>query len=179
MSLAIARRYARAVFELGRDSGTLDKIVAELGRFASAYESSAELREIDRLPNLGDKERRGILEELGKKLGASDIAVRTVAMLADRQRLELLPDMAWLLAEMHDQHAGVVRVSVKSAKPLASDYLARLTQKIESATGKKAIVESAVDPALIAGVVATVGDKVIDGSVRGRLDRLAASLRQS
>ncbi len=179
MSLTIARRYARAVFELGRDAGTLENIVAELGRFAAAYQASGDFRELDRLPNLGDQERRGVVDELGKRLGASDTAVRTVAMLANRQRLELLPDMAWLLAEMHDHHAGVVRVTVKSAKPLAGDYLARLTQKIEAATGKKAIVESAVDPALIAGVVAMVGDKVIDGSVRGRLDRLAASLRQS
>jgi F-type H+-transporting ATPase subunit delta len=120
-----------------------------------------------------------VIEELGARLMASTTTVRTVAMLAERQRLSLLPDMAALLGEMSDEHVGVVRATVRSSKKLSADYLARLAQKIEAATGKKVVITSEEDPTLIAGIVAQIGDRVIDGSVRGRLDRLSASLRQN
>ncbi len=179
MSLAIARRYARAVFDLGREKGSLDALVRELGLFADTYASSDDFRQLESMPNLSEAQKKTVVEELGRRLGASDMAVRAVAMLAERQRLQLLPDMAWILAELRDQHSGVVRATVKSAKKLSPEYVARLQQKIEAATGKKVIITTEEDPALIAGVVAQIGDRVIDGSVRGRLDRLSASLRQS
>jgi F-type H+-transporting ATPase subunit delta len=183
MSAAIARRYARAVFDLGREAtdanSSLDRLVADLSRFADAYRASAELREIDRLPKLSESDRRSVIDELGKRLSASATAVRTVTMLAERQRLSLLPDIASLLGEMHDDHTGIVRARVKSARKLSEDYLCRLSERIGAATGKKVVITTEEDPSLIAGVVAEIGDRVIDGSVRGRLDRLNDSLRQN
>ncbi|MBM4358169.1 MAG: F0F1 ATP synthase subunit delta [Deltaproteobacteria bacterium] len=179
MSQAIARRYARAVFELGRDTNTLESLVTDMTRLAEAYASSAELREIDRLPNISDAARRAVLSELGKAFGASEAAINTVALLADRQRLSLLPDVAALLSEMGDEHAGVVRATVRSAKKLAPAYVTRLADRIAQVTGKKVVITTEEDPSLIAGVVAQIGDRVIDGTVRGRLDRLAESLRHT
>ncbi len=179
MSLAIARRYARAVFDIGREKGNLDALVTERGRFPELYQASDDFRQLERLPNVAENQKKGVIDELGKRLGASDVAVRTVAMLADRQRLSLLPEGAMLLADLRDHHGGVVRATVKSANKLSPDYLGRLQSKIEAATGKKVIITSEEDPSLIAGVVAQIGDRVIDGSVRGRLERLSESLRQS
>jgi F-type H+-transporting ATPase subunit delta len=179
MSQAIARRYARAVFELGRDTNTLDKLTTDMRRFADAYASSSELRDIERLPNITDAARRAVLVELGKAIGASEAAVNTVALLADRQRLSLLPDVASLLMELSDEHAGVVRATVRSAHKLSPAYVAKLSERIQQATGKKVVITTEEDPSLIAGLVAQIGDRVIDGTVRGRLDRLAASLRQT
>lgn len=180
MSVAIARRYARAVFDLGREDATVDVngLLADLHRFADAYRCSGELRELDRLPTISDSDRRAVIEELGKQLGASTTAVRAVAMLAERQRLSLLPDIAMRVREMHDEHKGTVRVTVRSARALSNAYLARLAARIGEATGKTVILGTEQDHSLIAGVVLTLGDRRIDGSVRGRLDRLHASLRQ-
>lgn len=179
MSQAIARRYARAIFEIGRDTKKLDALVAEMGRFAQAYAASPELQEIERLPTLNDAARRAVITEVGKRLQASEPTVNTVALLAERQRLALLPDVAALLVEMSDEHSGVVRATVRSAKKLSPTYVKRLTDRIGQVTGRKVILTTQEDPTLIAGVVAQIGDRVIDGSVRGRLDRLSASLRQS
>ncbi len=179
MSQAIAKRYARAVFELGCENHTLAALVAEFARFAEAYALSPELQELDRLPNVTDATRTAVLTDLGKRLQASDSVVRTLGLLAERQRLSLLPDVAQLLAGMSDEHEGVVRATIRSAQKLSPAYVQRLAERIREATGKKVVITTEEDPALIAGVVATIGDRVIDGTVRGRLDRLSASLRQS
>ena len=179
MSQTIARRYARAVFELGRENGSLGALVGEFSRFAEAYAASEELRELDHLPSLTDATRRAVLADLGKRLGASEAAVNTLSLLADRQRLSLLPDVAALLLEMSDEHEGVVRATIRSAKQLTPAYVNRLVERIRATTGKKVLITTEVDPALIAGVVAQIGDRVIDGTIRGRLDRLSASLRQN
>lgn len=179
MSQAIARRYARAMFEIGRDTKKLDAIVAEVNRMAEAYRSSPDLQDLERLPHLNDTSRRAVLTELGKRLQASEPTINVVSLLAERQRLVLLPDVATLLQEMGDEHAGVVRATVRSAKKLSPTYVNRLSERIRSVTGRKVILTIQEDPSLIAGVVAQIGDRVIDGTVRGRLDRLSASLRQS
>ncbi|MSP24250.1 MAG: ATP synthase F1 subunit delta [Myxococcales bacterium] len=177
MSQAVARRYARAIFELGRESGKLRELVVEFGRFAELYAASAELRELDRNPALGDSERGKIIEELGRRLGASLTLVRSVTMLATRQRLVLLPDLVVVLGEMSDEHEGLLRVQVLSAAPLSTSYVARLTRTLEAETGKKVVLALAEDRALLAGVVVRIGDRVIDGSIKGRLARLTESLR--
>lgn len=179
MSQAIARRYARAVFELGCDTNTLEALVAELGRLAEAYSSSPELQELDGTPNVSDSARRSVLAELGKALSVSQPIVNTATLLADRQRLSLLPEVAALLVELSDEHAGVVRATIRSARKLSPAYVEKLAAKIQASTGKKVIITTEEDATLIAGVVAQIGDRVIDGTVRGRLDRIAASLRHN
>lgn len=179
MSQAIARRYARAIFDLGQESNKLDSLVAELARFAAAYATSPEFQGLDRMPELAGPARRAVLAEIGKRIQASEASVNAVALLADRHRLSLLPDVATLVSEMSDEHFGVVRATVRSAKKLTPAYVNRLAERLRSATGKKVVITTEEDPALIAGVVAEVGGRVIDGTVRGRLDRLSASLRQT
>jgi F-type H+-transporting ATPase subunit delta len=176
---AIARRYARAAFELAKDEGNVAAVAKELGHFAAAYEASAELRAVEHAPSLDDKDRGEIVAEIGRRLSASDLSVRTVTMLAQRQRMAVLPDLARLVAEMTDDHLGLLRGNVRAATKLSAAYLARLKAKIEEATGKNVELTFEEDPTLIAGVVTEIGDRVVDGSVRGKLDRLAESLRQA
>jgi F-type H+-transporting ATPase subunit delta len=177
MSATVARRYARAVFELAKDEGKLADVTKELGAVAEAYEASTELRALEFAPGLTDEDRIGVVSAIATKAGGSDLTVRTVGMLAERQRLAILPDLVAQLGEMADAELGVIRAQVTSAKPLSSDYRGRLKKKIEEATGRKVIVSYGEDESLIAGIVTQVGDRVVDGSLRGKLDDLAESLR--
>jgi F-type H+-transporting ATPase subunit delta len=179
MSGAIARRYARAVFELGRDEGRLGEVTRELAAFADAYRTSTELRELGAAPGVSDENRERIFGEIGSRLGASSITLRTVLMLARRHRLSLLSEIVRGLEELTDEHLGVLRVEVESAEPLSATYRERLKRRLEEVTGKRVLLEFSEERSLIAGVVTRIGDRVIDGSVRGRLDRLAESLRQT
>ena len=116
---------------------------------------------------------------VAKRVKANTTVERVVQMLAERKRLSILPEMAGMVAEMADEHQGVVRATVTSARPLAPAYVKKLSAQLESSTGRKVVVTTQQDPNLLAGVVTQIGDRVIDGSVRGRLDRLARSLRQN
>ena len=178
-SAAVARRYAQALFEIARDDKRLPAVGKELEAFKAAYQASDDFRQIGRLPNLSDEVRGNIVTELGKKLGASESTTRTVALLAQRRRLSVLPEMVDSFAELSDQHQGILRATIKAAKPLAGDYIQRLNKKIEQTTGKKVISTFELDESLIAGVVTQIGDRIIDGSVRGKLDELRQSLRET
>ena len=179
MSEMIAKRYARAVFDLAREQSIVSEVVREMAAFAEAYETSRDFREVDHLPTLRDAERRAVVEALGSRIGASQLSIRTVSMLAERQRLAILPDLVRVLEAMGDEHLGILRGSVTSAVRLDEDYRSALKRKIEEATGKKVILSFDENPSLIAGIVTQIGDRVIDGSVRGRINQLAESLRQA
>jgi F-type H+-transporting ATPase subunit delta len=175
----VARRYAQAVFELARDAGTLAASVKQLQALAAAYDESPELGQLDQLPQLDDGQRASIAVAVAKRVQANTTVERVVQMLAERKRLSILPEMAAVVAEMADEHEGVIRATVTSARPLGAGYVKKLAAQLETSTGRKVVVTTQEDPQLLAGVVTQIGDRVIDGSVRGRLDRLARSLRQN
>jgi len=175
---AVARRYARAIFDLAKEQGTLRDAVKAVRDYADAYESSSDFQGLETDPLVTDDARKAVVESIGTKLGADAMVVRTVSMLAERQRLVILPDLAQLLEAMADEELGILRAEVLSARKLSEAYKAKLQKKLESETKKKVIVSYDVDENLIGGLVTQIGDRVIDGSLRGRLTQLADSLRQ-
>jgi F-type H+-transporting ATPase subunit delta len=177
MSRAVAVRYARALFAIAQEQGKVREYVDQAAAFAAAYRASADFRGLELTPTLSDDDRRGVVEEIGRRLEASPSVVRTVVLLAERGRLGLLPSLAAILGDMADEDLGVTRVRVTSAQELSDGYRDRLRRTIEEATGKRVILDVTVDPSLIGGLVTEIGDRVIDGSLRGRLARLAEVLR--
>jgi len=101
---------------------------------------------------------------------------RFVLLLLDRSRIVLLPAIARAYQAMADDHVGRVRAQVTSAEPLTQVALDRVRRSLEQRTGKKVVMETAVDPELIGGLVARVGDLVLDGSVRTQLADLRTKL---
>lgn len=172
----IARRYARALLELGAEQNNLDTLVREIGSVAEAFDGSAELRAVVDNPEIPRAARKAVFVELAAKLGCGAMTKNTLSVLADASRLRALPEIAAALREEADRRAGVVRASVTSAQPLGDAYIQKLTQALESRFKKKVVVVKHVDPTLLAGVVTRVGDTVIDGSLRARLDELRAQL---
>lgn len=172
---AVGRRYAQAIFELGKEEGSLAALSTAFTEFAGAYESSAELREVLDNPLVPDTQRTAILNEIAQRMGASNTAQRALRVISARRRLKALPAIARQLARLVDTDEKLVRVVVTSAGPLTDSYLAKLKAEVEKATGSRAIVQHSVDASLIAGVVTKIGDRVIDGSARSRLRTLRSS----
>ncbi len=178
-SEAVARRYARAIFELAREANQVSEVAKGLTAFSEAYQLSDELRALEFTPGLTPEARSQVVAAIAERIGAPDLVARSTTMLCLRQRLAALPDIARLVDEMADEHLGVIRATVRSAKPLPESYRSRLRERIESATGKKVLLTFQEDPSLIAGIVTQVGDRVVDGSLRGKLNQLAESLQQT
>ena len=163
--------YARAMFDVARAEGDLSRIGDELFRFARALEGSDELRDALIDPHLPASRRQQIVEDLlGGKANASTVALVSMAVGAGRARD--LPAIIDSLVAMSAAEANKSVAEVRSAIELTDDQRSRLGAALESATGKQVDIKVVVDPTVLGGIVTTIGDTVLDGSVRSRLERL-------
>jgi F-type H+-transporting ATPase subunit delta len=172
----VARRYAKALFELGVDAGTLPALVSEVQAIADAYAESSELRSALQNPLVAHAAKRAILSEIADLAKASTIVKNAILLIGDRRRMHALPAIAQLLHEMSDLREGVLRAEVTTATRLGDAYYARLQAQLEKMTGKRVVIDKKEDPSLVAGVVTRIGDTVIDGSLRTRLHEMTLAL---
>jgi len=172
----VARRYAQALLELGVESATLDRLVEELSTVAQAWESSVELRNALENPLVSHAMKKAVMTELSDQIGATATTRHALLLLVDRRRTPMLPYLARFLRELADARKGIVRAEVTTAAPLSDGYYERLRAQLEKMTGKKVVVDRKTDPHLIAGVVTRIGDRVLDGSLRTRLQSIKDSL---
>jgi len=173
---SVARRYAKALFGIGIDRGTYDQLGAELAALTKLLEGSSELRQALENPGFKGSEKRAILKSLLPRVAPSEPVQRFALLLLERGRIGALSSIGRAYREMADARAGQVRASVTSATPLGASEVDKVRRSLEQRTGQKVIVETSVDPSLIGGVVARVGDLVLDGSVRTQLDELRRRL---
>lgn len=167
--------YARALFEVARAEGTLDEVEDELFRFARSYESSDALRNALTDEMIPAGKRQAIVEDLlGGK--ATSTTTQLVSMVVGSGRGRDLPAIIDKLVARASSAKNLEVAEVRTAVALTSDQQARLAAAITNATGKQVNLKVVVDPSVIGGVVATVGDTVIDGSVRTRIDQLKSRL---
>ena len=172
MGGSVARRYARALFGIGVDAGKFEALGDELGELATLWNESDELRQALENPVFKPAEKRAVLERILPQVAPTPEVQRFVLLLLDRRRIVLLPAIARAYRDLTDAHVGRVRAEVISAEMLTPATLDRVRRSLEQRTGKKVIINSTVDPDLIGGVVARVGDLVLDGSVRTQLEDL-------
>ncbi len=175
MSDAQIEGYARALFEVARADGTLDEVEDELFRFARSYESSDELRTALTDERTPVEKRQAIVEDLldGK---ATSTTVQLVSMVVGSGRGRDLPAIVDSLVQRASSAKQLDVAEVRTAVALSDDQQARLKAALENATGKQLNLKTVVDPTVVGGVVATVGDTVIDDTVRTRIDQLKSRL---
>lgn len=168
--------YAAAALELARAEGELDRVERELYSIARTFETSTELRDALSDPRLPAERKASILEEL---LGgrASELTVSFLGLLVDQGRIADLPAIADALAARAAATRQREVAEVRTAVPLDEDTLERITRTLEKATGRSLELRTVVDPAILGGIVARIGDTVIDGSVRRRLESLRETLQ--
>ena len=175
----VAERYARAIFELGVETGTLAALVDQVGLFAGAYQASLDLRSVLENPLVPSEQRQKVLADVATRLGLGPFALNTVRYIASRRRLSALPDIAKRLHSLSDEKQGVVRATVTSATAMPESFYQRLSEQLATLVGQKVVLDRREDASLIAGVVTRIGDNTIDGSVRGRLEQLERQLLSS
>ncbi len=175
MSDARIDGYARALFEVARAEGTLDEVEDELFRFARSYESSDELRNALTDELVPAAKRQAIVEDLlGGK--ATPTTTQLISMVVGSGRGRDLPAIIDKLVRRAANSKNLEVAEVRSAVALTDDQQARLKAALANATGKQVTLKVVVDPSVVGGIVATVGDTVIDGSVRTRVDQLKSRL---
>jgi F-type H+-transporting ATPase subunit delta len=172
----VGKRYAKALLNLAIEADAVERVGKDLSDFAAAWEESRDLRAAFENPSVARAQRQSILRALAEQASMHDHVLHTLLLLADRQRLGHVTEVAEAYAALSEARSGKVRAEITTAAEVDDAYLRELEQALSRTTGKQVVLVHNTDPSLIGGVVARIGDQVIDGSVKHRLTELKDEL---
>jgi F-type H+-transporting ATPase subunit delta len=175
-SHAAARRYARAIFQLAGEEDRRDATLGEIDLLAGLLAENDELAEVLYRPLYPLAERRAAFDAVAARLGLGVTVKRFVEFLLHQHRMRDFPLIVEELHRLADEAAGRVEAEIVSAAALAGPQLERVRRALADRTGREVRVTPRVDPTLIGGIVARVGNLVFDGSVRAQLEQLRTKL---
>jgi F-type H+-transporting ATPase subunit delta len=167
---SVARRYAEAAFQLAERDGNVEEWLSQLGVLAGAVGDEDLVRRLED-PKVPVDER---LEAVRAALGATAVPqlVNLVRLVLRRRRFETVSNVYREFRRLYNRRAGIVEAQATSAAELGADEISALRSRLEQMTGGRVELETQVDRSLLGGIQVRVGDLLIDGSVRGRLERL-------
>jgi F-type H+-transporting ATPase subunit delta len=169
-----ARRYAEAAFQVALRDDTLETWRSELDAAAALVSDERALKVLAN-PAIPAEGRAEVVRQLLKGRISQPVE-NLIQLLLRRGRIEELPRVAAEFRRLDDDRQGIIRATATSAAPLTPDDVRVLTARLEQSTGGRIALDVQVDPSVLGGLVVRVGDRLIDGSVRGRLERLRNKL---
>lgn len=169
-------QYANALADIALGQGAARPVVQELGDFSAAYAASAELRNVLSSPAVSKAEKRGVVEKVAARLGASKMVRNFLLVVIDHQRSHLLPEMFEAFKNVLRERQGLAQAEIFSSVPLSDAQRKEMTETLERVTGKTIEAKFSLDPNLLGGALVRVGDTIYDGSLRNRLDSLRERL---
>jgi F-type H+-transporting ATPase subunit delta len=167
-----SQRYANAVFDLALDSGEVDTVDAGLMSLAKVIEGDATLSRVLKSPLYKSEEKAGVLAALGEKLGLSQLARRFVGVVALNRRAGDIPSMAKAFADKAAKHRGSSRVVARVAQAVSKDQVLQIESAVSKSLGRTVTVDVEVDPSLIGGMQLKIGSRLVDASIRTKLNNL-------
>ena len=170
-------RYATAVFELGLEDGSLDGLASDLATLKAMLAASPALHRLVRSPIFGRDQQAKGMEEVLKKAGAGDLTRRLVLFLTAKRRLYALSDIIRAFEALLARHRGEVAAEVTSARALTAAESSELKRVLKNKLGREPKLELHVDPKLLGGLRLKVGSRMIDSSLRTKLDALRAAMK--
>ena len=171
-----ATRYARALLDVLLKESTAEQGARDLATVSALLQQFPELQRAFNNPAIPAARKRALVQELLPKLSLSAPVGKLLLMLAERDRLTLLPDLMTVYQERLEELQQIVRAEVTTAEPLSAEHLATLQRRLASATGRTVKVSTKVDPSIIGGVKAQIGGTVYDGSIATQLEAVRQKL---
>lgn len=175
MSSGVAKRYARALFEVAKERGLIDQIESELKDIVAAVEQNQELSKILTHKQIAQESK----EQLLKDLFGAHVAVETLnflSVLIDNGRELELADCVAAYVAMANEARGIADAVVTTAKRLGEEEVKQLAEQFGKQVNKTLRVQTVVDPAILGGVVVRIGDRLYDGSIKRKLEQFAHQL---
>jgi F-type H+-transporting ATPase subunit delta len=173
----LAERYATALFDLARERGALDRINADLEALKAMIAESADLKRLIRSPVLTREEQGRAVATLAERAGFDDLTGRFLGVVAEHRRLFALPAVIETFRTKLAEHRGEVAAEVTSAVPLTDEQLGAVREALGRYVGRAVNLVTNVDPSLLGGLVVRVGSRMVDASLRTRLQQLELSMK--
>lgn len=173
----LGARYATALFELAEENKALDPVAGDLQQIKALMGESADLRRLVRSPVISRNEQRAALLAVLERLGVTDLTRRFVALVATNRRLFALDAMIdAFLAELA-RRRGEMTADVRSAHALTAEQTEALTEHLRKTYGQRVSVNLSVDPSLLGGMIVRVGSRMVDSSLKTKLDRMQLAMK--
>jgi F-type H+-transporting ATPase subunit delta len=171
-----ARRYAKALFQIARETGSMPAVSDDLARFLERFDGDAHLHDVLTRPWIKGVDRRAIAVAVAEGEGCGALVRDFVGLLAERGRIDHFTEIIASYRNFVDEDLGQARATVRTAAPLTDAEKQELGRRLEGALGKRILLEERVDPTLLGGFVAQVGSYIVDGSLDGQLARMRERL---
>jgi F-type H+-transporting ATPase subunit delta len=175
----MAGRYASALFALADERGVITETATELDAFASLLEDSADLRRLVRSPVFSAEAQTRAIAAVLAKTGIGGLAANFFQLIATKRRLFAVSDMIRAYHRLMDARMGVVRAEVTVAEPLRDEHRAAIEGAVrQAANAHSVLVNLKVDPEIIGGLIVRLGSRMVDGSLRTKLNTLRTRMKE-
>ena len=178
ISSGIAERYAKAVFEIAKETNGLAQLEGNLDELHGVLQSSSDLRALVTSPIYGREDQGRAIDAIAKKAGLMPVMQNVLSLMASKRRLFVVPAMIEQLREMIADEKGEVTAEVVSAQALSPAQAEELSKTLKAQVGKDVKINATVDESLIGGLVVKVGSKMIDTSIRSKLNSLQNAMKE-
>jgi F-type H+-transporting ATPase subunit delta len=176
-SAGLAMRYATAAFDLAAEERALDRLFADLVAMKQMLGQSPELVRLVRSPVISRDQQASAMESVLKKAGAADLTRKFVLLLAHKRRLFMLADVIAAFEQLVARHRGEIAADVTSARALSLPETTELKRVLKDRFGREPRLTTHVDPSLLGGIVLRVGSRMVDSSLRTKLEALRARMK--
>lgn len=178
ISLGIAGRYAQALFEIAKEENGLKALEADADALGAALAASPELSEMIASPVVARDDQARAMAAVAAKMGLSVTTANTIALMASKRRLFVLPQLVADLKARIATEKGEVTAEVTSASALSADQAAKLAASLKAKVGKDVKLNTTVDESLIGGLIVKLGSTMIDTSVKAKLAALQNAMKE-
>jgi len=175
---SLARRYARALLDIGKEEGQVRRVLDEIAEFSKVLDQSPELRDAMESASVGRPVKQAALESVIAKADFLPTTKSFLSLLIEKARMNVLPAILVELRRMVEEYEGLERVEVAVPMPLSAPQKDRLRAVLERRSGKKVVLEESLDPGVLGGMVVRVGSTVYDGSVRTQIQQIRQNLQK-
>jgi F-type H+-transporting ATPase subunit delta len=175
----MAGRYATALFELARDGNAIDAVRADLDRFDALVAESADLARLVRSPVFSADEQLQGLSAVLERAGIGGLAARFLKLVTSNRRLFAVRDMVKAYRELVAAHKGEATAEVTVAEPLKDEHIETLRAALKTVSGKQVDLAIKIDPAIIGGLVVKLGSRMVDTSLRSRLNAIRQVMKEA
>ncbi|WP_315770542.1 MULTISPECIES: F0F1 ATP synthase subunit delta [unclassified Bradyrhizobium] len=175
----VSGRYATALFELARDEKSVDAVKADLDRFNALLDESADLKRLVRSPVFGADVQLKALNAVLDKAGIAGVAANVLRVLTANRRLFAVTDVIRAFNALVAKYKGEATADVTVAEPLSDKNLDALKASLKTVTGKDVALNVKVDPAIIGGLVVKLGSRMIDSSLRTKLNSIKHAMKEA
>jgi F-type H+-transporting ATPase subunit delta len=174
----LAQRYAAALFDLAEDEKGLNELENDVGRFATLHDQSDDLQRFLRSPVYSAEEQARAIAAVLDRAGIGGLVGNFIKVAASNRRLFAVPEMLAAFRKLSADRRGEVAAEVVSAEPLSQRHVNELKSALKASLGKDVTLDAKVDPSLIGGLVVKVGSRMIDGSLKTKLNSLKLVMKE-